>query len=105
MYIYWLDVIFVLCLLIKHKMIKKLMNSEIDVIRLGMIIVLVISTLFGGEVKSMVVENTEIKFVIDSYYKFENLQDSPFLRNDSKVDVLKRTSFVKFSFIGLRNEQ
>ena len=69
-------------------------------------VLLITTTLFGADIKELLKANVKtVKFVLDSYYKYEI---SDYLNNsdfDSKVDVLKWTSFVKFSFIGLRNEQ
>jgi hypothetical protein len=98
--------IFVLCLMIKHKMKKKLFdNIKVDLFKWCITVLLVVSTLFGHQLKSMVTQDNKVKFVLDSYYNFENSLEHISPAHDSKVGVLKRTSFVKFSFIGLRNEQ
>jgi hypothetical protein len=66
------EAIFVLCLMIKHIMkIKLFENSDLDT---GLIIVtalLVVTSLFGQDLKQWITDDETVKFVLDSYYTFE----------------------------------
>lgn len=66
-----LEAIFVLCLMIKHMMkIKLFENSDLDK---GLIVVtalLVITSLFGHDLKQWITDDETVKFVLDSYYTF-----------------------------------
>lgn len=68
-------------------------------------ILLVAVTLGGDYMKENIANTTKVKFVLDSYYNALPSSTSQVWFGSHKVDALKRASFVKFSFIGLRNEQ
>ena len=54
MYTYCFSIIFVMCLMIKHYMSKKLFDiEEFDFVRLCMITMLVVATFYGSGLKSV----------------------------------------------------